>query len=431
MKFQFSPDQHAAITGICNILLNSNKDSHALCVLTGSAGTGKSTVVSEILKQIDKHSSVTNTILCATTHRAAAVLQDIVGLPVFTGYSIFKLQPSVTKYGKEIIKSSGICKIPHGSILIIDEASMISNAFLKAIVPIIKTHTLKLLFIGDPFQLPPPKDICSIFDGSLSTFILTTIHRQAENNPILKKANEFREFIEGIRTVEPVIQTSINTQGEGIYVLSHTDFVSKFVQKYLNYTPGTEVDVPLCTYTNESAINYNSMIRKATYFLGTTIEPFYPGERLISNTSVMQGNLTLLSNNEIVYVKEFYEGEIANIPGYYVKVKGEYSNFSKSNIKTVFCPKIKSITDKILNRIKAVAIKNKSRIDWINFYALKNSLADLRPPFAGTTHKIQGGTFSSIFIDKTNINKCHDETTRAQLLYVALTRASKNVYINS
>ena len=85
----------------------------------------------------------------------------------------------------------------------------------------------------------------------------------------------------------------------------------------------------------------------------------------------------------------------------------------------------------MLNEYKATAIKSKTKPNWEKFYNLKNSLADLRPPFAGTTHKAQGGTFPAVFIDRLNINKCRDSATKARLLYVALTRASKNVYINS
>lgn len=77
------------------------------------------------------------------------------------------------------------------------------------------------------------------------------------------------------------------------------------------------------------------------------------------------------------------------------------------------------------------AIQNNTKLDWTYFYNLKNTLADLRPPFAGTTHKAQGGTFPAVFIDKLNINKCRDSHTKARLFYVALTRATTNVYINS
>ena len=303
--------------------------------------------------------------------------------------------------------------------------------FLKAIVDIVKKQFLKLVFVGDPFQLPPPSDICSIFDGSLSTFTLTQIHRQVGGNPVLEKANEFREYIEGIRDTEPVLETNINAKGEGIHVLPHADFVTKFIGKYMHYSAGAEVDIPVCTYTNESAINYNSMIRKAAYFLEDTIEPFYTGERLITNSIVVHGDKTVLANNEVVYVNKYEEAELCNIPGYYVTVRGDYNQFTKSNIKTVFSPKTKVAADKVLDVWKKQAKADKSKQGWVEYYKLKNSLADLRPPFAGTTHKAQGGTFPAVFIDKLNINKCRNKITKARLFYVALTRAKENVYVNS
>ena len=432
MPFQFSQDQLDAVDSICDELVNSVPiEKHALAVLTGSAGTGKTTVVREIINKINIDWPLTTIELCATTHRAATVLENIAGAPVTTGHALFKLRPSVTKYGKEVLTNAGICEIPYGSVVIIDESSMIGNQFLKAIVDIVKERALKLLFVGDPFQLPPPTDICSIFDGSLYTFKLTTVHRQSGGNPVLEKANEFREYIEGIRNTEPTLETNINSKGEGIHVLPHSEFVTKFVEKYIDYSAGAEVDIPLCTYTNESAINYNSMVRKAAYFLEDTMEPFYPGERLIANSVVLHGDKTILTNNEIVYVDSYVEAESYDIPGYIVTIQGEYNKYQKSNIKSVFSPRTKAAAEKILKEEKALAVKSKSKTGWQAYYKIKNSLADLRPPFAGTTHKAQGGTFPAVFIDKTNINKCKNRATRARLFYVALTRASENVYINS
>ena len=430
MSFQFSQDQHDAITGICDKLLDPNTPSHVLAVLTGSAGTGKTTVITEIIKQINQQSSVTVEV-CATTNRAATILQDITGEAVITAHSLFKLRPTITKFGKETLKSTGYCDILKGSVVIIDESSMIGNKFLTAIVDIVKEKSLKILFVGDSFQLPPPSDICSIFDGSLLTFTLTKIHRQLGDNPILDKANEFREYIEGIRNTEPTLETDINSKGEGIHILSHAEFVTNFVQKYIDYSAGAEVDVPLCTYTNESAINYNSMIRKAAYFLEDTIEPFYKGEKLLANSVVMEGDKTVLTNNETVYILAYLEGELHDISGYHLTLKGDYNKYTKTNVKHVFAPKTKAAADKVLNEWKSDAMLNKSKKSWQAYYAIKNSLADLRPPFAGTTHKAQGGTFPAVFIDKLNINKCRDKTTKARLFYVALTRASENVYINS
>ena len=438
----FSQDQLDAIDGICKELgashtLKHTLHTHAIAVLTGSAGTGKTTVIGKIIEQISQYSSMIPIALCASTHRAADVLAETIlhtvyeNIPVTTAHKLFKLRPTVSSSGKELITAAGNSKIKPGSVIIIDESSMIGNQFLKAIVDIVKKRNLKILFVGDDYQLPPPSDKCCIFDGSLPTFKLTTVHRQLQDNPILAKAMEFRDYIDGTRTTEPVLENSLNQNGAGIHVLPHSKFISKFVDKYMNYTTGANIDIPLCTYTNESAINYNSMIRKATYFLEDTVEPFYVGERLIANSVVMQGDKTVLTNNEVVHVIEYVEDEFVGIHGYQVTVKGDYCEFRKSDVKQVFSPITPSAANKVLKVWKDTAIQSKDKACWVEYYNIKNALADLRPPFAGTTHKAQGGTFPAVFIDKTNINKCRDKTTRARLFYVALTRASENVYINS
>ena len=54
MSFQFSQDQLDAVDGICDELVNSVPiENHAIAVLTGSAGTGKTTVVREIMNKIN------------------------------------------------------------------------------------------------------------------------------------------------------------------------------------------------------------------------------------------------------------------------------------------------------------------------------------------------------------------------------------------
>ena len=427
---QPSQDQSDALDGICDILLNTPLRQSGVAVLTGSAGTGKSTVLRELVDRVERCAPTLTVHLAATTHRAADVLRQIIGRPVSTGYSLFKLRPSVTKYGNPTIISTGPLTIAYGSVVIIDEASMIGNKFLEAIVEIVKRLALKVVFVGDPFQLAPPQDSCSIFDGSLPTFALTQIHRQAGGNPLIDKANEFREFIQGLRPEMPTVTTQLNAAGEGIHVLPHGDFVSKFVSKYADYNAGDDIDMPLCTYTNDSAIGYNTMIRKAAYFLEGTVKPFYEGERLLSNTSVMVGEQQLLSNNEIVHVISYAKATVNDIPGYTVAVKGEFTPRLRTDEKTIFVPLNKAAADKVLDEYMLLAKQGKSR-GWLRYYTLKNSLADLRPPFAGTTHKAQGGTFPAVFIDKTNIDKCHLASIKARLLYVALTRATTNAYVNS
>ena len=423
--FRLSDDQIKAIEGISNIFTSGAMNTHKLAVLTGSAGTGKTFTANEIINKLNKFKIVAT----ASTHRAAGVLSDSIGIKAITAHKAFALKPVVTRNGNEILKPVGRCDIPTGAVVIIDEASMIGNTFLKAITKIVKDKWLKVLFIGDPYQLPPTADVCSLFDGSLPTFTLTKVHRQIGDNPILDKAVEYREYIEGTRDKEPTITTQLNASGEGIHLLAHSEFTKEFVKKYVDYTAGTLVDIPLCTYTNDSAINYNDMIRKATYFLEDTIQPFYKGELMISNSSTVLPGINpriLLNNNEQVIIENFSEIEHDGIPGYSIQVRRIDLNF-EDNLSTVFVPLNKAVVKKRLDELKEEAIHSR---EWTKYYDLKNFIADIRPPFAGTTHKAQGGTYPAVFIDKTNIDKCRNPAVRARLMYVALTRARYNVYIN-
>lgn len=102
---KYSQDQIKAINSICNQLLDPTLyNSHVINVLTGPAGTGKTTVVAEIINQLRSRETTIHISLCATTNRAAEVLENIVNEDVTTGHILFKLRPVVTKYGKESLK---------------------------------------------------------------------------------------------------------------------------------------------------------------------------------------------------------------------------------------------------------------------------------------------------------------------------------------
>ena len=81
------------------------------------------------------------------------------------------------------------------------------------------------------------------------------------------------------------------------------------------------------------------MVRKSAFFLEDTIEPFYKGERLVSNSALMRSDRTILTNNEVVHVIDYIEGIQYGIPGYYVTVHGEHNYHTGSRRKKVFSPK--------------------------------------------------------------------------------------------
>ena len=66
---------------------------------------------------------------------------------------------------------------------------------------------------------------------------------------------------------------------------------------------------------------------------------------------------------------------------------------------------------------------------WREYYRIKEGLLDLRFNEASTIHCSQGSTYDRVFIHMTDLLTCKSYSTKARLLYVALSRAKNDVYI--
>ncbi len=56
-------------------------------------------------------------------------------------------------------------------------------------------------------------------------------------------------------------------------------------------------------------------------------------------------------------------------------------------------------------------------------------MADLRPGYASTVHKAQGASVDDVYIDLSDVGTNGNSEEVARLLYVAISRARKNVYL--
>jgi exodeoxyribonuclease V len=67
---------------------------------------------------------------------------------------------------------------------------------------------------------------------------------------------------------------------------------------------------------------------------------------------------------------------------------------------------------------------------WQDFWRLKQQrFANLNYSYALTIHKSQGSTFANVFVDLPNLMRDRNLKERNQLLYVAVTRAAKRLFI--
>lgn len=85
--------------------------------------------------------------------------------------------------------------------------------------------------------------------------------------------------------------------------------------------------------------------------------------------------------------------------------------------------------DKLMSKV-VNNIKRQSGLIWLNYWMLKSYFSDVRPAYAMTAHKSQGSTFENVFVDAKDILANPNREEALRCLYVAISRASKNVILN-
>lgn len=128
--------------------------SQRISILTGGAGTGKTSVLKIFLKQLREREGVTSTLLAAPTGKARVRLQAITGRSSNTIHQVLNdagmLGPNYRildhpEKGRRIVKN-----------IVIDESSMPSVELLAALFRAVDMNAFRrLIFVGDPYQLPP------------------------------------------------------------------------------------------------------------------------------------------------------------------------------------------------------------------------------------------------------------------------------------
>ncbi|MCA9711542.1 MAG: ATP-dependent RecD-like DNA helicase, partial [Myxococcales bacterium] len=158
-------------------------------VLTGGPGTGKSTVVHEILRLC--RAARTDVMLAAPTGRAAKRLEQTTGQAARTIHRLLEVQPETGRF------SHGAGNpLPEG-LLVVDESSMLDIHLAQALTDAL-TPAHRLLLVGDADQLPSVgpgnvlRDVMEAARDPGSPIALVRLHevfRQGEGSSIVTNAH--------------------------------------------------------------------------------------------------------------------------------------------------------------------------------------------------------------------------------------------------
>jgi exonuclease V subunit alpha len=172
--FNLDNSQKEAVLSILN---------YNISCLTGGAGYGKTTVLKKLIECLKVMNE--RFILCAPTGKASMRMRESTGEICTTIHKALKISP-INPDGEEVISDW----------LIIDESSMVDLFLAQKIFSNINPGC-RIVFVGDPNQLPPVGRGSMFFDliesGQVNVCRLNFLHRTGDNNDLNDISKEILE----------------------------------------------------------------------------------------------------------------------------------------------------------------------------------------------------------------------------------------------
>ena len=434
-------------------------------ILKGYAGTGKTTMISHIIEEVTKYNM--QPLLMAPTGRAARVLGTKTKREANTIHRcIYELDTIETREDSDDIRYIFPLKDAEDAakdhICIVDESSMIgtrevhnelfefgTGSLLNDLLTFVAPHRGgKVIFIGDPMQLPPVGDNVSnaldeqfFKDSKIKVMVgeLTDVVRQNEDSAILGNAMKVRALLESSQRNNLVFDRKEN---EVIDIEGYN-----MPKLLLNIYPKPEIGQSvIITFSNRQARDYNYAVR----------EILYPGEKQIVIGDILQvvnNNYGLdVMNGDFVKITDISgETEYQSAPVYVTTNRERVRQnvtLAFRNVRIMLddgrektCKIIESMLDDADPNLTSVQIQALYINFCMRYPTLKRNSQQFKELLKGdpyynalrvkygyaiTGHKSQGGEWHTVFVDYTGRTGLTNDCLR--WTYTVTTRASHILY---
>ncbi len=437
-------------------------------LLRGYAGTGKTTLVSTLVKTLPSLGMRYQ--LLAPTGRAAKVMSTYTGKPSSTLHrKLYRFQ--VNANGEfRMARAENKAK---DTIFIVDECSMISDqsdgyswsrSLLDDLIEYVFSGSCcKLLLIGDSAQLPPVGlDISPAMDFdilkngfslTLATYEMKEVMRQALDSGILHNATKLRSLMS---TDNEQLSTDFWYEGYQLPLLEINNFsdivkidpmsFEELLWQSFGDKRSNNDAVVICR-SNKRANMFNQAIRSRVLqeegelstgdkLMIVKNNYYWSGQR-----SAVSGQISFLANGDMIEItrinkfEEMYGFHFADVdiqltdyeeaPTLSVKIIMETLYSDSPALTNEEAKRLYQAVEEDYMDIPRAADRRKAMKENPYYNALQVKFG-----YALTCHKTQGGQWSYVFIEAPYLP---DETTielgDLRWLYTALTRASEKVYL--
>lgn len=459
-QIKLTAGQETAKKAILNFIKTADASKGEYFTLTGKAGTGKTTLIQEVIREIAKDNPYQRFVVSALAHKAVQVIygktkksSKFVSASTVASLLGMKLDQETGEF-KQV--KGGKIKIKPDSILFVDEASMLNEQNIKYLMDAAIRTNSKVIFLGDPGQLPPIRtgDLVKYGTDSLSPVFktqkdeysaeLTERVRQGEGSPILDYADTFWNYstTEGQtdRRVDDEDMSRVeNAQGsiEFINEQQADKIVPLFKQAVETNNPSL---IKVVAYHNNTVKQWNQIIRRKVYGDEYSPNPL-PGDILMMtdtyNDPASDDAKPLLFNSEDISV--ISTGPIRTV--YRVQLMDATIKDARGKIITVplIIPTQKNIAEfnnnKRLLWNEAQKYKNTDRGKYKRaldmYWSYGTEWAHVEYGYAITSHKSQGSTYDVSIVDSADINSngFMSDISKTRSIYTAITRARNSAVI--
>ena len=159
-------------------------------------------------------------------------------------------------------------------------------------------------------------------------------------------------------------------------------------------------------------------------------EQYISGDRIVFQDSNVRNGMILHHNSDDVIISNAEKKYSEYLDMYYWECR-DANNLDFRIIDKNSLFKFNEFMKKLADKAKKEFDKEKRALLWENFFELREYFVDVKYSFASTIHKLQGSTYETVYIDLMSLSYIDklDKDTLFRLMYVAITRASKNIKI--
>lgn len=462
----YNKEQQSAIVNAVSFL-KTNTDPTQYYVIEGKAGTGKTTIAKEILKEFEDEQIY----VAAVSHKAKGVIKssfgdDTRGKKFFSIAGLLGMK-GINDNDTQTTKFQVGLKVPlldnPPALLVIDEASMITEDVLKKIIDINSSlsRPFQMLFLGDIGQIQPIRDEQSefyrthkdllnkksdIFNSKHKSKLITRV-RQGEANPILPYADYFwensqKENPELNPTQHIVRNNQITDKGSLLFSNSEGEVLNSVIKAVKNAVEkGLTNHVKIVTYHVNEKTELNQKIHEALFGKDSD---YSKGDMLILNSpyDLPDVNATMENSSEI-QIKSIQDEDTDEFGVHTLYLETNGTAYTRTGDEQKDCViQVVSRNDiglynQKLQELASYAKRQTNRAlkkqAWSDFWEYKERYADVDFGYAITAHKSQGSTYDIVVVDEKDImgTTATSNQEKSELIYTALTRPRKTAIVIS